>query len=108
MGLWPAALAAGSWVLQPNLFGHGHYAAYDGVLTSLWVLSVIAFISAVERESGRRVAESVWLSTVAFGVVLGLRGRDQADRLVPAPSRSWPGRFLYRSRRGFIDAGRWV
>ena len=37
-GRWPAALAAGSWVLQPNFFGHGHYAAYDAVLSSLWVL----------------------------------------------------------------------
>ena len=36
-------------MLQPNLFGHGHYAAYDAVLSSLWVLSIIAFISAVDR-----------------------------------------------------------
>ncbi len=42
-GGWAAALAAGSWVLQPNLFGHGHYAAYDAVLASLWVLAIIAF-----------------------------------------------------------------
>ena len=51
-GYWPAALAAGSWVFQPNLFGHGHYAAYDGVLTSLWVLSIIVFAQAVLPESG--------------------------------------------------------
>ena len=31
-GYWPAASPPGSWVLQPNLFGHGHYAAYDAVL----------------------------------------------------------------------------
>ena len=47
-GYWPAALAAGTWVLQPNLFGHGHYAAYDAVLSSLWVLAIIAFIWAVD------------------------------------------------------------
>ncbi len=36
-----------AWVLQPNLFGHGHYAAYDGVLSSLWALAIIVFAQAV-------------------------------------------------------------
>ncbi len=51
-GYWPAALAAGSWVLQPNLFGHGHYAAYDAVLSSLWVLAIAAFTWAVAPAAG--------------------------------------------------------
>ena len=46
MGL-PAAALAGVRGFQPNLFGHGHYAAYDAVLSSLWVLAIIAFARAV-------------------------------------------------------------
>jgi 4-amino-4-deoxy-L-arabinose transferase-like glycosyltransferase len=53
-GLLAAALATGSWVLQPNLFGHGHYAAYDGVLASLWVLAVIVFAEAVLTRTSAR------------------------------------------------------
>ena len=32
-GVWAGAASAGAWALQPQLFGHGHYAAYDGLLT---------------------------------------------------------------------------
>ncbi len=46
-GYGAAALAAGSWVLQPRLFGDGHYAAYDAVLSAFWVLAIIAFAQAV-------------------------------------------------------------
>ena len=41
MGDLARRLAAGAWVFQPNLFGHGHYAGYDAPLASLWVLAVI-------------------------------------------------------------------
>lgn len=34
LGRLGSGIAAGSWVLQPQLFGHGHYAAYDAVLTA--------------------------------------------------------------------------
>ncbi len=52
-GCRPAALAAGLWVLQPNLFGHGHYATYDAVLASLWVLAILAFAQAVDPRGTR-------------------------------------------------------
>ena len=69
----PAALAAGSWVLQPNLFGHGHYAAYDAVLTSLWVLAIIVFAQAVDPPGPdpHRPAATRWGWTVLFGLILG-------------------------------------
>ena len=31
-GVWAGALASASWVFQPNLFAHGHYATVDAVL----------------------------------------------------------------------------
>ncbi len=34
-GVAPALVTAAAWTFQPNLFGHGHYATYDVVLTSL-------------------------------------------------------------------------
>jgi 4-amino-4-deoxy-L-arabinose transferase-like glycosyltransferase len=98
-GFWPAALAAGSWLFQPNLFGHGHYAAYDGLLTSLWVLSVIVFVEAVLPESeplGNRV---LWLPSVAFGLILGCAAATKLTGwFLPLPFLAWTA--LFRSRRG--------
>ena len=33
-GVAAGSVAAGAWVLQPNLFGHGHYATLDGLLAA--------------------------------------------------------------------------
>ena len=60
-GRWAAALAAGSWVFQPNLFGHGHYAAYDAVLSSLWVLAILAFVPAIAPGTGPEPAAAMGL-----------------------------------------------
>jgi 4-amino-4-deoxy-L-arabinose transferase-like glycosyltransferase len=102
-GPWPAALAAGSWVLQPNLFAHGHYAAYDAPLTALWVLAIIAFVQAVlpgdsDNAPGGR---NRWAWTVVFGVILGCGAATKfTGWFVPLPFLVWSG--LYRSRRGFL------
>jgi 4-amino-4-deoxy-L-arabinose transferase-like glycosyltransferase len=98
-GFWPAALAAGSWVFQPNLFGHGHYAAYDGVLTSLWVLSVIVFTQAVLPESGLPGHRIRWLPSLVFGIVLGCAAATKLTGwFVPLPFLAWT--VLYQSRQG--------
>ena len=36
-------------MFQPHVFALAHYATYDGLLTSLWAGSVLAFAKAVER-----------------------------------------------------------
>ena len=68
-GRWAAALAAGSWVFQPNLFAHGHYAGFDATLTALWVLAILAFAQAMEparrprapsRSDGAGWSPSAW------------------------------------------------
>jgi 4-amino-4-deoxy-L-arabinose transferase-like glycosyltransferase len=103
-GYWPAALGAGSWVLQPNLFGHGHYAAYDAVLSSLWVLSIVTFIWAVEPASGRSWRGSRWLATATFGAILGCAaGTKLTGWFLPLPFLAWA--ILYRSRRGLLTLG---
>ena len=99
-GIWPAALAWGAWVFQPNLFGHGHYAAYDGVLTSLWVLSIIVFTQAVARRVDRLRQPTPWVTTVAFGVILGCAAATKfTGWFLLLPFLAWAG--LYRSRQGF-------
>jgi 4-amino-4-deoxy-L-arabinose transferase-like glycosyltransferase len=70
-GPWPAAASASAWVLQPNLFGHGHYAAYDGVLSALWVLAIIAFDAALGPPAKDEPAAIRKLPTLAFGLVVG-------------------------------------
>ena len=100
-GYWAAALAAGSWVLQPNLFGHGHYAAYDAVLSSLWVLSILAFISAIDHEPGSSGPRTRGLFTVIFGLLLGCAAATKLTGwFLPLPFLAWA--VLYRSRQAFM------
>ena len=103
-GGWAAALAAGSWVLQPNLFGHGHYAAYDAVLASLWVLAIIAFAQALvppgpDPAPAGKAARWAW--TVLFGLILGCAAATKLTGwFLPLPFLAWAA--WYRDRRAFV------
>ena len=99
-GSWPAALAAGSWVLQPNLFGHGHYASYDAVLSSLWILAVAVFANVTDADPRQPRPRGRWLACVLFGVLLGFAaGTKLTGWFLPIPFMAWT--ILYRSRLGF-------
>ena len=74
-GVWAAAMAAGAWVLQPNLFAHGHYAAYDALLTSLWVLSICFFARAIDATTAPTGNAIRWGWTFCFGLALGCAWR---------------------------------
>jgi hypothetical protein len=103
-GYWAASLAAGSWILQPNLFGHGHYASYDAVLSSLWVLSTITFISAVGGDNVVAGTRFRYVMTALFGLVLGCAAATKLTGwFLPLPFLAWD--VLYRSRRGFMTLG---
>src|SRR5262249_12362162 len=96
---WAAALAAGSWVFQPNLFGHGHYASYDAVLSALWTLAIVAFARAVDpTRTGVPVeAASRWVGTTAFGLILGCAAATKLTGwFLPLPFLVWVG--LTRNR----------
>jgi 4-amino-4-deoxy-L-arabinose transferase-like glycosyltransferase len=103
-GTWPGVLAAGSWVLQPRLFGHGHYATYDALLSSLWLGSVLAFAVAVERapdEGEERSRRPRWSWVVAFGLLAGAAADTKfTGWLLPLPFLAWS--VLYRDRRGIV------
>jgi 4-amino-4-deoxy-L-arabinose transferase-like glycosyltransferase len=95
-----SALAAASWVFQPNLFGHGHYAGYDGVLTSLWVLAIIAFARAVfPVEPGTDRKASRWSWAIVLGLILGCAAATKLTGwFLPVPFIAWAA--WSRSRRG--------
>ena len=99
-GAWAGALASASWALQPNLFGHGHYATVDGLLASLWVGAILAFALATGRE-GRWPA---WGWVVVFGVLCGWAADSKLTGwFLPLPFFAWT--LLYRDRRGWITLG---
>ncbi|WP_435009302.1 ArnT family glycosyltransferase [Tundrisphaera lichenicola] len=96
-GAWPGALAAGAWVLQPNLFGHGHYATVDGILSCLWVGALLAFARAVERE-GRSPG---WGWVLLFGILCGWAADSKLTGwFLPVPFLAWS--LIYRDRRGWL------
>ncbi len=98
-GVWPGILAAGAWVLQPNLFAHGHYATYDALLSSLWVGSILAFTCAVERPAEERRPRWGWV--IAFGVLAGCAADTKfTGWLLPLPFLVWS--LLFRERRGIL------
>jgi 4-amino-4-deoxy-L-arabinose transferase-like glycosyltransferase len=101
-GTWAAALAAGAWVLQPNLFGHGHYAAYDAVLTSLWILAIIVFAHTIipKEDPGGERQSARWGWRLVFGVILGCAAATKfTGWFLPLPFLIWSG--VCRSRTGF-------
>lgn len=103
LGVWPGAAAAGAWVLQPNLFAHGHYATYDAVLSALWLGGVLAFALAVEDRDGlgAKARRPNWRWVVAFGLLLGAAADTKLTGwFLPVPLLTWAA--IYGSRRGFL------
>ena len=107
-GTWPAVAAAGAWGLQPNLFGHGHYATYDALLSSLWLSATLAFAEAAdppivphEPTSATRRNVPRWGWAVAFGVLAGCAADTKLTGwFLPIPFLVWTA--LYRSRRALL------
>ena len=98
-GIWPAVGSVGAWVLQPNLFGHGHYATYDAVLSSLWVLAIIAFTWAVEIPPGARKTRD-WVWVLIFGLCVGCAlATKLTGWFLPLPFLAWTA--WRRDRRVF-------
>ena len=93
-GVWAGAAASGAWVLQPNLFGHGHYATYDAILSALWVNATLAFALATEERLR-------WRWVVVFGMLAGAAADTKLTGwFLPLPLLAWTA--LYWSRRGLI------
>lgn len=93
-GVWAGVAASGAWVLQPNLFGHGHYATYDAILSALWLNATLAFALATEERLR-------WRWVIVFGLLLGAAADTKLTGwFLPLPLLAWTA--LYRSRRGLV------
>jgi hypothetical protein len=89
-GPWPALGAAGSWILQPNLFAHGHYATYDGILTALWVLAILAFARAVSRPATKDPDRTNLAAVLGFGIAIGCAMSTKLTGwFLPLPFLAW-------------------
>ncbi len=104
-GSWPGAVAAGAWVFQPNLFGHGHYATYDALLSALWLGAILSFSRAVEDEPEPEPSpprrSPRWRWVVVFGLLLGLAADTKLTGwFVALPFLVWIG--IERNRRGAL------
>ncbi|WP_158633357.1 glycosyltransferase family 39 protein [Tautonia sociabilis] len=98
LGRWAAIAGAAALVLQPRLFGHAHYAAYDAPLTALWVLGVLSFARATE-DSSRSTPRWGW--AVVFGLVAGASASTKLTGwFLPLPMLAWVAAF--RDRRGLL------
>jgi hypothetical protein len=105
-GGWAAALAASAWVFQPNLFGHGHYACFDGPLSALWVLAILTFFATVAPRDGDGVPPAAirWGGLVSFGVILGCAAATKLTGwFLPLPFLVWA--VLARDRRAMVALG---
>jgi 4-amino-4-deoxy-L-arabinose transferase-like glycosyltransferase len=104
-GIGAAAVAAGSWVFQPNLFANGHYAGYDSVLISCWVLAIIVFARlALPPPSGADRTASRWIWTIVLGVILGCTAATKLTGwFLPVPLVAWAA--WSRSRNAVVGLG---
>ena len=100
-GAWPAFAAAAAWIFQPHLFALAHYATYDGLLTSLWVASSLAFAKAVDRERDAHSVKPNRRWAVAFAALVAFAmGTKVTGWFLPLPFLVWA--ILYRSRSGLV------
>ena len=99
-GVGPAIVAVAAWTFQPNLFGHGHYATYDAVLSCHSGCSRSSRLRAAVASARAGASRRQWPSCDS-GIRAGrrLRAGDQADRLVPPAAVSWSGPAWARDRR---------
>jgi hypothetical protein len=98
-GVWPGLAGAGAWSLQPQLFGHGHYATYDALLTSLWVDAILVFFLAIEPDDQGK-PRLRWAWAVALGVLFGWAADTKLTGwFLPLPFLAWA--LMYRSSRAW-------
>jgi 4-amino-4-deoxy-L-arabinose transferase-like glycosyltransferase len=98
-GAQAALVGACAWVFQPQMFGFGHYATYDSLLTSLWVMSVFAFSRAVESCRAAGTSGLRWGWMLVFGLLCGWAADTKLTGwFLPLPFILWTA--IRRDRHG--------
>lgn len=99
-GLAAAAAATSAFGFQPRLFAEAHYAAYDGLLASLWLVAVLTFLLAVEPRDDAQASSRVrpgW--SIVLGIVLGCAMATKLTGwLLPLPLVAWS--LIFDRKRG--------
>lgn len=94
-GPLPALATLSAWILHPHLFALGHYATYDGLLASLWLLATLAFARVVDP---RHVSK--WSDPLPFGVLTGAcLATKISGWFLPVPLLVWT--LIQRDRNAF-------
>ena len=72
-GPMPALLAGAAWALSPQVFGLAHYATYDGLLNSLWILGLLLISQAVEATEPKHARRCFALSGLVLGAAMATK-----------------------------------
>ncbi len=98
-GAWTGAIAAGSILLMPRLYGDGHIAGTDTPGLPLWIATAFAFWDGLNEPKARR-----W--RVLVGILLGLAFVEKmAAVMVVIPLLGW---LALTRARGLKDRSSWV
>ncbi len=102
LGVVPGAATVATFVLQPRLFAHAHYAHYDNILTCLWVTSIVAFTKAVEPSGPRPFRMTPrWVWVAVFGMLAAAAAATKLTGwFLPLPFVAWT--LFYRDRRAAL------
>ena len=67
--------SAGAWALHPHLFALGHYATYDALLASMWMLTTLAFASTCDPFPRTALKHAGWvlLTGMLWGMALATK-----------------------------------
>jgi hypothetical protein len=73
-GTLAAAVSAVSWAASPHVFGLAHYATYDGLLNSLWLMGLLVIAEATdEHDQGVRRTRLFALAGLILGAAMATK-----------------------------------
>lgn len=73
MGLFPALVACSAWSFSPHVFALAHYATYDGLLNSLWVMGLLASAEALQATHLRTARKFDVLAGLILGAAMATK-----------------------------------
>lgn len=72
-GKLAAAVSSASWCLSPQVFGLAHYATYDGLLNSLWIMGLLATAEANDAANDKQARRFFALSGLILGAAMATK-----------------------------------
>ena len=72
-GILAAISSSICWTASPQLFGLAHYATYDGLLSSLWLMGLLATAEANDAVGRKQAIRRFALSGLIFGAAMSTK-----------------------------------